>query len=450
MSRNEQTEKVFVKFLRAEIVDMDTQLSDLSEQGKPAVSTRKLEFFHWYFLAAYYGLVVPIKIKKREGNQLWEITSCKFQKLLCVLIFRPLLSLELMTYLALKGREFYANKDPRPKDYLEFANSILHVAYLLKFSWILVTHKDKLEKLFNDVNAFSLFHIKEPCAPQSSGVSKRTTWLLSAYMLFMFVFSFVYYVIRKICYDSTIQTTIANGRKRFFLEDLQNNISETHINGTRDMYDIYLNVNILVGFAELVLMLSRLWYIIFVITFFSGVLPLTFWYASKRFQRYLSGIDTFAESPTLNKSFNSSQADMIVAKYDELKNLLESLNSVWSTATVVYVICKSYEVVVSINPRVGNRDMVHLLSYVGFTFLFVVSLVLLAEGCRMNASIKLWLCKKNTREQIFVERKSELEYLKMDFEFTPVGIGVVGVCDISYGFLTQLLVFCVTVFLISF
>ncbi|CAL8141011.1 unnamed protein product [Orchesella dallaii] len=454
MSRNEQTEKVFVKSSGVETVRVGRQPMKLNKQGETLVAPRKLELFHWYFLAAYYGLIIPFKIKKREGDQVWETKSWMLQKLLCLLIFRPLVFLDLMTYLALNGREFFANKHYSPKDYLEIATSILYLANLFKFFWTLVIHREVVLKLFNDISAFSLFHLKEPSVPLSSRVSKRTTWFLTAYMLFMLVHCVGYisiYVIFRSFYDKSHHNTIGNGRKRFFLGDLQSNISQIHVNGTDDMYEIYSSINILVGFAEFVLMFSRIWSRAFLTTFFCGAVPVTFWSASKLFQRYLTGIDILnVECPSLNKPFDSSQADMIVEKYEELRNLVASLNSVWSTATLTYVICKSLELVVILNQEVGSKDMIHIVEFVGFTLLFLIMLVMLAEGCRINTSIKLWLCKKYTREQVFVQRKSELECLERDFEVAPVGIAVIGVCVISYGFLAQLLVFCVTVFLITF
>ncbi|CAL8135204.1 unnamed protein product [Orchesella dallaii] len=451
MSRDLHTEKVFEKSLRDGIVRINAQVIDLDKQGKTPISTRKLELFHWYFLAAYYGLIIPFKIQKREDDKVWETKSWMFQKLLCFIIFRPLIWLGILTRFALVVRKFYANKDYRPKDYLEFATNTLYFANLFNFSWTLIIRREKLEKLFNNVSAFSLFHLEKPSVPLSSRVSRRTKWFLTAYMVGLFVFCIAFYVIRRTFYNTSFQRTIQNGRKRFFLVDWQSNVSLLHINRTNDTHDIYSNVNFLVAFAQLALSISELWYRVFVVTFFSGALPVTFWSASKLFQRYLSGIDTLrAESLPLNESFDSSLADMIVEKYEELKNLVASLNSVWSTATLVYVICKSVELVVYSNRKVMKKDVVHLFAFVCFTFFFVVMLILLAEGCRMNDSIKLWLYKTSTREQVFVEQKSELECLKMDFEVAPVGIGTFGVCVISYGFLSQLLVFCVTVFLITF
>ncbi|CAL8098200.1 unnamed protein product [Orchesella dallaii] len=357
MFRTSQTENVVLKSLRTKIVHMDAQLADYNKQGKPAVSTRKLEIFHWYFLAAYYAIIIPFKIKNREGGQAWKTKSWKFQK---------------------------------------------------RF--------------------------------------------LTAYMLFLFVLCIVYYVHEGEFYDNFLYKTITNGRKRFFLGNLQSNISQMHVNGTHDMYGmLYTNENILVGFADLALWLSRQWYLVFVTTFFYGVLPVTFWSVSKLFQRYLSGIDNFhTESPTPNESFNISQADMVVEKYEELRNLVASLNSVWSTGTLLFVICESLDLIVNLNPKVESKDMAHICLYVMFLLFFMVLLVMYAEGCRMNASIKLWLSKKYTREQLFAQRKNELECLERYFEVTPIGIGAIGVYEISYGFLGQLLVFCVTAFLITF
>ncbi|CAL8141013.1 unnamed protein product [Orchesella dallaii] len=319
--------------------------------------------------------------------------------------------------------------------------------------WILMSKNEKLEILLNDINAFSLFHPAELSVPQKLRASKRTAWLLTAYVIYMSVCCIVWIIV-GVFFKTPVLDIIAIGRKRFYLENLKSNIIQIHINDTLVRNELLYSIeNILVGSAELVLgLIFRLLYV-FVTIFFCGVLPITFWFASKRFEHFLSGIDCFCkESAIRNGSFSSSKAVMIMGKYIELRNLLASLNSVCSTMTLFYVVCKTVEYIFNLNQFIQSKEISSIFFAVNFRLFFVVMLVMIAEGCSTNASIKLWLCKRGyiIHEEVFPPRKNELECLNRTLETEPVGIGAFGMFEINYVFLAQLLIFSVTALLITF
>ncbi|CAL8143460.1 unnamed protein product [Orchesella dallaii] len=452
MHEDDQTEAVFVTSRRSETVQAETHLTDLYKKDNTKVISRKRELFHWYFLAGYYILIVPYKVKKREGDQVWQLESWWFQKLLCLLISCPLLLASLVTYVARNLRDFYAMKDYLPKHYLSLANILLLATFSFKFQWILMFRRDKLGTLLNNVSAFSLFQLKEPCIPQKFRGWKRTSWILTAYVMYICVHCIGWHMIWRVFFDKTATEIIASGRKGFFLANLDSNITQMHLNGTLSTYELYSIANILVGSAEMVLSFRRQLAFLFPTIFFSGILSVTFWSACQRFQDFLSMTScSCTESNRRIGSMYSLKAAMIMEKYTELRNLLASLNSLWSTMTLFYVVCKTVELMFNFNRFIESKQILSIFSAINFRLLFVLMLVMLAEGYRTNASIKLWLNKRGyLPEEVFAHEKNELECLQRSLDTEPVGIGRVGLFEINYGFLAQLLVFSVTTFLITF
>ncbi|CAL8132091.1 unnamed protein product [Orchesella dallaii] len=340
--------------------------------------------------------------------------------------------------------------------YFESANIILHLALQVQFYFVVIRRRKKLEQLFNDVSGFSLFQPTEPSVPLQSKVFKWKTGFLRIYTVYMHVASLALVVLRKLCFGQTMQnivpvgeqfsTAIETGRKRFFVGHKKGCAVRLY-NGICD--NIYSTENIFIGSLELVLQFTRLWNDSFVLMLFYGALPITFWSASKRFQLYCSGIYcSSGESPISDKTLNFKRADLIVEKYEQLRNLVASLNSVWSTAVLFYVLMIPLKVVIHVDQVMTSKNAWYLL-YTGHLTLFsIVSLVMLVEGHRINASFKRWLCDKYVRVHVFDQRSDILEWLEKELDIRPAGIGAIGVCDISYEFLAKLFKFILTIFVL--
>ncbi|CAL8132125.1 unnamed protein product [Orchesella dallaii] len=464
MSRNVHHQNLFDKTLRTKTIQVETHNKDFYKQDECLAFTGKHQLFHWYFLAGFYTLIIPFKIRKRDDGTGWINDTWIFQKILCLLIWWPLSWVFSLSELLSRIVTFSTFNGYRPDQYFDLAYFILHLALQMKFYWVVITKRLKLQMLSNDVSAFSLFNPTELSVPLSSRVSKWTTILLNLYMVYMHLACIALVILRKLYFGTSLHSiipiseqllvAIKTGRKRFFLGEVETvNVTWITVNGTNMTNDIYTTENIVIGSVELTLQVIRLWNDSFMVVFFYGALPFTFWSASKRFQLFLSGINSSqngSETESFDKEFNFIQADMILEKYRELRNLLGSLNSVWSTATFLYVLEMSLTMVVRVNHAVKSKYWLPVV-YIGhLTVFLVVSLVMLAEGRRTNASFKQWLCDWYIREQVFAQRKNELEWLEKNLEVGPVGIGSVGAYEISYGFLAQMLVFTITVFLITF
>ncbi|CAL8110350.1 unnamed protein product [Orchesella dallaii] len=487
MYENDQLETIFVRSRRSETVQVVTHPRNLYKQDKTSVSPQKQHLCHWVFLAGYYTLIIPYKLK-REGDQAWKLESWWFQKLLCLLVSWPLHLGYKLTNLGLLLRYFYATKDNHPKTYFNLVTRIVNTAFSTNFIWIFVSQRGKLETLLNAVSAFSLFKPTETAPLLKSKVSKtwmvfvisrcfllnppifliisiiemlilklcyinfNFQWMLTAYLMYMSVYCIGWYATYRCFFGRTVHEIIASGRKRFFLGDLKSNITLMSLNGTILKYDLYSNENILVGSADMALKIRGTLDHAFFTMFFSVAVSTTFWSASKRFQDFLAGIECFCvESATNAGSSHSFEAAKIMEKYKELRNLVASLNSVWSTMVLFYVISWSLNYIFHMKQGIESWDFSTMFSALNMRFFFVVMLFMLADGCKTNASIKLWLCGRGCiHEEVFPHRKNELECLEKRLEIEPNGIGTVGMFEINYGFLAQLAIFCVTAFLITF
>ncbi|CAL8128601.1 unnamed protein product [Orchesella dallaii] len=446
MYGNDQTERIFVTPQCSKPIQKETKLRGLNKKDYNQVAQRKRELLHWYFLAGYYTLSIPYKVKKRESGQVWKLESWWFQKLLCLFISWPLTWVWLITGITPQLRGFYAIKDYHAKHYLSLVNALLSSTFYFKYQWILLRKREKLEKLLNDVSTFSLFQPKKLYTPQKSRVCEGMVSILTAYFMFVYV-GCIGWICRAF-FDQTVSEMITSGRKRFFLENLKSNFTQLHLNGTLVADELYSNENILVGSAELALRFKQRVDYTFVTMFFCHVLSTTFLSASKLFQRFLAGIDCFCKESGSSQSFQTAK---ITEKYKELRNLLASLNAVWSTMILFYIISRTVELITNFNRSMEKKEIASIFLTVSLRLLLVVMLVMLADGYRINISIKLWLCKRGyIREEISSHGGNELECLERCMQHEPVGIGAVGVFDINYGFLAQLLIFSVTAFLITF
>ncbi|CAL8141091.1 unnamed protein product [Orchesella dallaii] len=246
-----------------------------------------------------------------------------------------------------------------------------------------------------------------------------------------------------------LSTAIKIGRWRFFL-DVHHNITENFSvdSNTQELTaEEYTTENVIIGIIELVLEFARLWSDCWVGAFFYGSLTYTFWSSAKDFETSFLQVSENVESI---KERGVYEADEIVKKYFELKKLTGLLNSIWSTPTIMWILEMVLRMVIRLNNAVRS-DNVIFVSYitVNTTFL-VIFLILLAEGYRIKVCFKEWLALKSTRFLVFANRETQLKLLERDLDVGAFGIGSPGFYQISYGFLADLLVFTVTVFLISF
>ncbi|CAL8132101.1 unnamed protein product [Orchesella dallaii] len=453
--RNDQLEKVFVQRVRAENTSVVIYVKDIDKENESPSAQKRFHLFHWYFLAGYYTLFVPFKIRKRRNGIGWETKSFTVQKWFSLLIWWPLALVFGITDLIGRLKVFYGSRGNKGNTgawhYFDIADFIFSQALPLTFYWILVSKIEKLERLFDDVSAFSLFHPTEHLVPPSTRLSKWKKWFLNAYMLYVVFASILLMVVMRFAYKFSLQATIVSGRERFFLGDMERRVALVNESSPLDTDDMYSIENIVVASVELVLKIICFCNEAYTIMLFNVVLPVTFWYASKRFQLYISGIYTpRAGSPPLNTTNNSLHADRVFQKHEELRNLVTSLNSIWSTSILYYMFGILLGIVINLNEVIASGNILEIFQTVNLLLFYLVSLVLMAEGRRMNASMKLWLWDRHIREQVFAQRKADLEWLERYLDIGQVGIGNLGTYEISYGFLIQMLVFTVTVFLITF
>ncbi|CAL8132103.1 unnamed protein product [Orchesella dallaii] len=468
MSNPVPPEKILVKSIRVETPQIETQLSNLENEDEKPEHLGKLRIFHYYFLTGYYALIIPFRINRRHDGRGFTTDTWIVQKLLCLLILWPLSWVFYITELASLVQLWSTKTSYSAKDYINLAYSILHLAFQLKFHWVVMRRRVKLEKLFNDVSAFSLFQPQKPADPSASIYCTCKKRFLSIYMFYLTIFTIIFVILRKCNFGVSLRTqvpignqfstAIETGRARFFLpNDGGSTTKVTNMDSKKDYYytteDIITNTysteDIIIGCVELILQFIKMWNESFVLLFFYGALPATFWSASKRFQSHVSDVCFSREGSTMwDQAYNAVQADLIVKKYEELRNLVASLNSFWSTAALFYVLEMTLTLIRRINLAFSSNNSLHYL-FTGNSILFlIVSLVMLAEGHRINACFKQWLCERYVREQVFALRKTELEWLQRDLEVGSVGIGSIGAYEISYGFIAQVLM--CTALLITF
>ncbi|CAL8132117.1 unnamed protein product [Orchesella dallaii] len=455
MSRNDQLERVFVKRVRAENTEVEIYEREFDKPDEIPDAKKRFHLFHWYILAGYYTLIVPFKVKKEPDKCGWETKSSIVQKWLSLLIWWPLALVFGITDLIRRLKVFYGSRrytgNSGAWHYFDLADFIFEQAKLLTFYLILISKRQKLERLFDDVSAFGLFNPTEPLVPPASRLSKWKRWFLNAYMVYVTTASILLIVVMRFAYEFSLQATNASGRRRFFLSDLERRVTLVNESSTLDTDRMYSIENIIITSVELALNFICVCNKAFTLMCFYVVLPVTFWSASKRFQLYISGIYApRARTPPLNKTNSSLHSDRVLEKHEELRNLLTSLNSIWSTSILYYIFGILFGIIMHLNEVIASGDILKIFQTVNLFLFYLVSLVLMAEGRRMNASMKLWLWDRYIREQVFAQRKNDLEWLERYLDIGQVGIGHLGTYEISYGFLIQMLVFTVTVFLITF
>ncbi|CAL8132109.1 unnamed protein product [Orchesella dallaii] len=225
MSRNSQLERVFVKRVRAENTSVEIYETDFDEPDEIPATQKRFHLFHWYFLAGYYTLIVPFKIKKKHDGYGWETKSFTVQK-----------------------------------------------------------------------------------------------WFLNSYMLYLPIASILLIVVMRFAYNFSPQATMESGQKRFFLCEMEGRVALINESSTIETDDMYSVENIIAVSVELALKMICFCKEAFTLMCFYVVIPVTFWYASKRFQLYTYGIYTpGAGSPPVNKINNPHDADRVLKNMRSLE-----------------------------------------------------------------------------------------------------------------------------------
>ncbi|CAL8132256.1 unnamed protein product [Orchesella dallaii] len=455
------TNKILVSTLNPKGNPIRSQRNSSSTQPKTHKIPGTIKLLQWYFLTGYYTLLFPFKFTKTivDGQQYWKRTGWKLQKALSLLVWWPLAWVFYLTELIVRSTSFINSDAYNAKQYFKLGCCILHTVFQFMFFWIVVGNSKKLEKFFNDVYNCSLLYTNDALPVSSTNTSVLPKWKsrgLLIYMVFMHAIGLTLVLVNNLFFGAYLGKFVAPseqllnaikiGRQRFFIDE----ISSENLTSTLGLNSsgIYTTENVIIGVIELVIEFVRLWNNFFTGAFIYGALPLIFWTSAKGFQAFLLGVSS-TYPMILNKALHSLQAELVVEKYEELRSLLRSINSTWGSIVLVWVIEMTLTVVVRMNNAIESKNLIVVYFSSNILFL-VVSLVLMAEGHRSNFSFKQWLSKRYTREKIFAQNRKELEWLEKDLEVSSVSIGSPGVYEISYGFLGQLLVFTVTVFLISF
>ncbi|CAL8141093.1 unnamed protein product [Orchesella dallaii] len=421
----------------------------------PGETVGKLQLIHWYFQAGYHCLVVPFKISRSNDGMHWETKTFKFQLVFCILGVCLLEWIFIFTGLTHHLLKFWDTDKYEPKLYFRLAYHILDLISQFQFVWIIFTKRTQLECLFNQLSSWKTLNQNE----KKSSCFKWKWNGMKVYMALLHVALFAPVVLKNVFFIAEIgslvrpseqqDTAIKIGRWRFFIDE-QHNITENFsVFSTIEEFEAveYSAENVVIGIIELVLEFARLWSDCWVGAFFYGSLTYTFWSSAKDFETSFLEVSENVESI---KESGVNDADEIVKKYFELKKLSGLLNPIWSTPTFMWFLEMVLRMVIRLNNAVRS-DNVIFVSYitVNTTFL-VIFLILLAEGYRIKVCFKESLARKSTRFLVFANRETQLKLLERDLDVGAFGIGSPGFYQISYGFLADLLVFTVSVFLISF
>jgi len=122
----------------------------------------------------------------------------------------------------------------------------------------------------------------------------------------------------------------------------------------------------------------RLWDNYCTLVFLAGILPFTFWSATNGFQTAINDMTSlFTQGHQPSPKYQLQ--NLVVEKYDELNGLANSLNSTWSTLTIIWIVETTFHMVVRLNESVKSKNL--LTAYVVFGSLFLAgALLLMSDG----------------------------------------------------------------------
>ncbi|ODM90928.1 hypothetical protein Ocin01_15754 [Orchesella cincta] len=139
----------------------------------------------------------------------------------------------------------------------------------------------------------------------------------------------------------------------------------------------------------------------------------------------------------------------IIEKYDELKQLSDSFNKVWSFYFIVYICDTGISICFQAKDAIQTPSLIHSLIYVFTPIHLIIALIISAEIYRMISCVSSLLSGLAFRD---VQLSGEVEFkmLIRELNANRIGIGSDGFYRLNYGFLAQLLVIAVTFVILSF
>jgi len=169
-------------------------------------------------------------------------------------------------------------------------------------------------------------------------------------------------------FSKMFENSILSGRGRFCYSCDALNISQS----------LYTSTDIAHGSLNLVLYFIHLWTKHVMFSVVLGALPITFIFLTKDFQQFVSQVSNAHEMATNEHNLKG----LIFARYNKLKDLTDSLNSIWSPI-VLLVIIRGSLLIVDINDYVSKGLTVTYL-IIGLETMFItIAVTIMAEGCRI-------------------------------------------------------------------
>jgi len=171
----------------------------------------------------------------------------------------------------------------------------------------------------------------------------------------------------KTIFEKIFENSISMGKWLFF-QDIQN----TNLNSTPNVYSIE---NIAFGSSSIILTMNHNWIDYNVFSVVCGALPLMFLVLTGNF------VSSILESTGREEDAS------IFSKFQELKVIARSLNSVWGVLVLNYVLEVSLRIIwIHESQSRGKIFFVSLCIQIAF---LVVALIIMAEGCRFVRSSKV-------------------------------------------------------------
>jgi len=161
-------------------------------------------------------------------------------------------------------------------------------------------------------------------------------------------------------FEIIFEDHVARGRARCFI--LQNTT-----------YNPYSPENIAFASSDIVVTLAHHWVDYNVLSVVFGALPLTFWLAIKGFEA-----DFLNTCESLENGTNGISA---LEKYNELKALTCSMNSVWTTL-VLSTIMELFMTIIFLHNSVTSGNIIWFVQFCLKILFLMVGVLIMAEGCR--------------------------------------------------------------------
>jgi len=165
---------------------------------------------------------------------------------------------------------------------------------------------------------------------------------------------------------TTFNSAITGGRIRFFCEKSLN------------AAEPYSAVDIVFGITELILKTTGLFWTDFFVAMVSyGAIPITFWVTTMTFQADMFEISKSPESIGIPARLQTK----ILGKYEQLKNLTNAINGIWSTSVILHVVDRTL-VMIFFHHYVSQSNRVGIAFFAADIVFVSVALFLMAEGAR--------------------------------------------------------------------